>query len=257
MKTGKARSRIKSALREDKRKLAQEGKVGFLKWLKKHKINNTEENIKRLLTFFSSPSEFELHYQFEIGKLKLAKIQELQIEGGLILGKATDTKPKEDFSEVVKKTNIKEESLVIGENMDHFDYTLSPCCNPIPGDEVFGFITIKEGIKIHKTNCPNAVQLMSNYAYRIVKARWTSQQKIAFLAGLKITGIDEVGLVNNVTKVISNELNVNMRSISFDSNDGVFEGTVMVFVHDTKHLKELKDKLRQIDGVISVSRIDS
>ena len=255
--TGKARSKIKSALREDKRNLAKEGKIGFDKWLKKHKINNTEENIKRLLTFFSSPSVFELHYQFEIGKLKLSKIKELQIESGRILGKATDSKPKEDYSTILTKNKSKGESLVIGEEMDHFDYKLSPCCNPIPGDEVFGFITIKEGIKIHKTNCPNAVQLMSNFAYRIVKARWTSQQKIAFLASLKITGIDEVGLVNSVTMVISNELNVNMRSISFESHHGVFEGTISVFVHDTKHLTELKDKLCQIEGVINVSRIDS
>lgn len=255
--TGKARSRIKSALREDKRLLAKEGKIGFNKWLKKHKISNNEENIKRLLTFFSSPSSYELHYQFEIGKLKLSKIKDLQIESGQILGKSTEMRSREDFAGVLKRTNAKEESLVIGENMDHFDYKISPCCNPIPGEEVFGFITIKDGIKIHKTNCPNAVQLMSNFAYRIVKARWTSQQKIAFLAGLKITGIDEVGLVNNVTKVISNELNVNMRSISFDSQDGVFDGTIMVFVHDTKHLKELKAKLRQIEGVINVTRIDS
>lgn len=255
--TGKARTKIKSALREDKRKLAKEGKINFEKWLKKHKINNNEENIKRLLTFFSSPSPFELHYQFEIGKLKLSKIKDLQIESGKILGKSTETKPKEVISDIIKKTNTKDEMLVIGENMDHFDYKFSPCCNPIPGDEVFGFITIKEGIKIHKTNCPNAVQLMSNFAYRIVKARWTSQQKIAFLAGLKITGIDEVGLVNSVTKVISDELNVNMRSISFESNDGVFDGTIMVYVHDTKHLKELKSKMRQIPGVISVIRMDN
>lgn len=255
--TGKARTKIKSALREDKRLLAKEGKIGFEKWLRKHKITNKEENIKRLLSFFSQPSPFELYYQFEIGKLKLSRIKELQIEKGRILGKASDAKQKEDLKDLLSKTNTKEEMLVIGESMDHFDYKLSPCCNPIPGDEVFGFITIKEGIKIHKTNCPNAVQLMSNFAYRIVKARWTSHQQIAFLAGLKITGIDEVGLVNNVTKLISNELNVNMRSISFESNDGVFDGTIMVYVHDTKHLKELKTKLRQIDGVINVSRIDN
>lgn len=255
--TGKARTKIKSALREDKRVLAKEGKVSFEKWLRKHKITNKEENIKRLLSFFSQPSPFELYYQFEIGKLKLNRIKELQIEKGRILGKASDAKPKEDLKDLLSKTNTKEEMLVIGESMDHFDYKLSPCCNPIPGDEVFGFITIKDGIKIHKTNCPNAVQLMSNFAYRIVKARWTSHQKIAFLAGLKITGIDEVGLVNNVTKLISNELNVNMRSISFESDDGVFDGIIMVYVHDTKHLKELKTKLRQIDGVINVSRIDN
>jgi guanosine-3',5'-bis(diphosphate) 3'-pyrophosphohydrolase len=255
--TGKARTKIKSSLREDKRRLSREGKVGFEKWLKKHKIAKTEENVKRLLSFFSLPSPYELYYQFEIGKLKLSRIKNLQIEGGKILRKVTEHKPKEDIGEALKKNNVKEEMLVIGEGMDHFDYKISPCCSPIPGDEVFGFITIKEGIKIHKTNCPNAVQLMSNYAYRVVKARWTSQQKIAFLAGLKIIGIDEVGLVNNVTRVISNELNVNMRSISFDSNDGVFDGTIMVYVHDTRHLKELQLKLGQIEGVTNVIRIEN
>ena len=146
--------------------------------------------------------------------------------------------------------------LVIGEDMQKIDYKLSPCCNPIPGDDVFGFITINEGIKIHRTNCPNAIQLMSNYAYRIVKAKWTSQQMISFLAGIKIKGIDDVGIVNGITKIISSELNVNMRSISFDSEDGVFEGTIMVFVHDTHHLTELMKKLKKVKGVLTVTRID-
>ena len=176
---------------------------------------------------------------------------------GKIVGRVHDDGPKNELEEKLQQKGKSEEMLVIGESMDHFDYKISPCCNPIPGDEVFGFITIQEGIKIHKTNCPNAVQLMSNYAYRIVKARWTSQQQIAFLAGIKITGIDDVGLVNNITKLISGELNVNMRSISFDSDDGVFEGTIMVYVHDTKHLKQLISKMKQIDGVINVSRIDA
>jgi GTP pyrophosphokinase len=141
--------------------------------------------------------------------------------------------------------------------MDTFEYKLSPCCSPIPGDEVFGFITISDGIKIHKTNCPNAVQLMSNYAYRIVKARWTNQESIAFLAGIKVTGIDNVGIVNRITQIISSELNVNMRSISFDSLDGIFEGKIMVFVHDTNHLTQLCTKLKEIEGVIHVTRFDS
>lgn len=256
--TGKARTKIKSSLREDKRKIAKEGKINFEKWLKRHKINQSDENMKHLLGLYRLPSPYELHYQFEIGKLKLEKINELKLEGGKILRKYQDTPtPKEMLPTGFTKKSLKNEMLVIGENMDHFDYKMSPCCSPIPGDEVFGFITIKEGIKIHKTNCPNAVQLMSNYAYRIVKARWTSQQKIAFLAGIKITGIDDVGLVNNVTGVISRELNVNMRSISFESNDGVFDGTVMVYVHDTKHLNELQAKLGQIAGVINVTRIDN
>ena len=253
--TGKAKSKIKSALKEDKRRLASEGKVKFEKWLKKLKINNTESNIKELLTFYRLASLVELHYKFEISRLNLKRIEELKIEGGKILGKLQEVKPRNELQEKLQQHG-KEEMLVIGEEMDHFDYKISPCCNPIPGDEVFGFITIREGIKIHKTNCPNAVQLMSNYAYRIVKARWTSQQKIAFLAGIKITGIDDVGLVNNITKLISGQLNVNMRSISFDSHDGVFEGTIMVYVHDTKHLKKLMAKMKLVDGVINVGRIE-
>lgn len=253
--TGKAKSKIKSALKEDKRRLAKEGKAKFEKWLKKVGIYNTEANMKELLTFYRQPSLFELHYKFEIGRLNLKRVHELNVEKGKILGKLLDARPKNELQEKLQQHG-KEEMLVIGEEMDHFDYKVSPCCNPIPGDEVFGFITIREGIKIHKTNCPNAVQLMSNYAYRIVKARWTSQQKIAFLAGIKITGIDDVGLVNNITKLISGELNVNMRSISFDSNDGVFEGTIMVYVHDTKHLKKLIAKMKLIDGVINVGRIE-
>jgi GTP pyrophosphokinase len=158
---------------------------------------------------------------------------------------------------MVEAARGKSDMLVIGENLQKIDYKLSPCCTPIPGDDVFGFITINEGIKIHRVNCPNAIQLLSNYAYRVVKAKWTSQELISFLSGIKITGIDEVGIVNNITKIISNELNVNMRSISFDTNDGTFEGTVMVFVHDTNHLTELMKKLKKVNGVLSVNRIDS
>jgi guanosine-3',5'-bis(diphosphate) 3'-pyrophosphohydrolase len=147
--------------------------------------------------------------------------------------------------------------LVIGEDMDKIDYHLAMCCNPIPGDEVFGFVTVNEGIKIHKTNCPNAISLMSNYAYRIVKARWMNQQQLAFMAGIRVNGIDDVGIVNNITRIISNELNVNMRSISFDSQDGVFEGNIMVFVHDTNHLTSLMTNIKQVKGVTSVLRMDS
>jgi guanosine-3',5'-bis(diphosphate) 3'-pyrophosphohydrolase len=149
-----------------------------------------------------------------------------------------------------------EDALVIGDNLTKIVYKLSPCCNPIPGDDVFGFITINEGIKIHRVNCPNALQMMSNYAYRIVKARWTGQEQISFLAGIKVSGIDEVGLVNNITKIISNELSVNMRSLGFDTHDGIFEGTIMLFVHDANHLTDLMKKLKKVNGVLTVSRIN-
>jgi len=157
---------------------------------------------------------------------------------------------------MVKLARGSSEMLIIGENMDKMDYKLSSCCNPIPGDDVFGFITVNEGIKIHRTNCPSAMQLMSNFAYRIVKAKWTSQKEIAFLAGVRLTGIDEVGVVNNITRVISSQLKVNMRSISIDSNDGVFDGTIMLFVHNTDHLTTLMKQLEKVNGILTVHRID-
>ena len=145
---------------------------------------------------------------------------------------------------------------MIGDNMDNLEYKLSPCCNPIPGDDVFGFLTINDGIKIHRTNCPNAIQLMSKYAYRVIKTRWTKQHEIAFLTGIKITGIDDVGLVNKITNIITGQMNLNMRSLSFDSADGVFEGKIMVYVHDTAEMEDLIHRLTALDGIIDVSRFD-
>ncbi len=255
--TGKAKSKIKASLREDKKRLAELGEQKFVKWLKKNKINKTQHNLKELQTLFKQSSPLELYYKFEINRLPLKKAEQLKVIKGKIVGRETENKETSELKEKLKEHGKSEEMLVLGEDMDHFDYKFAPCCNPIPGDEVFGFITINEGIKIHKTNCPNAIQLMSNYAYRIVKARWTSQQKIAFLAGIKVTGIDDVGLVNNITRLISGELNVNMRSIRFDSEDGVFDGTIMVYVHDTRHLTQLISKLKSVEGVINVGRIES
>ena len=149
------------------------------------------------------------------------------------------------------------DTLLIGEDLQKLDYKLSNCCNPIPGDDVFGFVTVGDGIKIHRTNCPNAAKLMSNYGYRIVKAKWNSQKELAFLTGLHITGIDDVGLINKITKVISSDFKVNMRSITVDTDDGIFEGSIMVYVNNTKHLDNLINKLKEVVGVTSVSRFDS
>lgn len=147
--------------------------------------------------------------------------------------------------------------LLIGEDMDVIDYKLAKCCNPIPGDDVFGFVTVNEGIKIHRTSCPNSLELLSNYGYRVVKAKWTSQQKIAFLAGLKIIGTDRVGLINDISRIISNELKVNMRSMTIDTDNGIFEGNIMLYVHDTHHLDLLINKLEQVNGVVKVRRYEN
>ena len=137
------------------------------------------------------------------------------------------------------------------------EYKLSKCCTPIPGDEVFGFVTVNEGIKIHRANCPNATELLANHGNRVIKAKWTSQHEVAFLTGLKIIGTDRVGLINDVSKIISEELKVNMSSISFRTDNGIFTGEIMLYVNDTRHLDFLIKKLEKVEGVVTANRFDS
>jgi guanosine-3',5'-bis(diphosphate) 3'-pyrophosphohydrolase len=265
--TAKARSKVKSALKEEKRIVADEGKEILDKKLKSIKMALDGNVINNLIKHYKMNSPLDLYFGIGEGLIKLDNVQKIakgeqSSSWYKILRKRfgkSDAEQKEPatLENIVKEIRGKSDMLVIGEDMNSIDYKLAPCCNPIPGDEVFGFVTINEGIKIHKTNCPNAISLMSNYAYRIVKARWMNQQQIAFMAGIRVNGIDDVGIVNNITRIISNELNVNMRSISFESQDGVFEGTIMVFVHDTNHLTELLGKIKEVKGVTSVHRIDS
>lgn len=257
--TARAKSKIKDALKESRRKIAEDGRDMLERKFNHLKIDFTIPNINEITNYFKLPSSQELFYRIAVGNIDLKHLKDFRQEKGKIMHKSGSLNKNEhpkSLEQMVTAARGKSDMLVIGENLQKIDYKLSPCCNPISGDDVFGFLTINEGIKIHRVNCPNALQLLSNYAYRVVKAKWTSQELISFLAGMKITGIDEVGLVNNITKIISNELNVNMRSISFDTNDGTFEGTVMVFVHDTNHLTELMQKLKKVNGVFSVTRID-
>lgn len=260
--TAKARAAIKQTLKDDKKRIATEGKEILEKKLKQLKIENSEANLMLLASHFKVLSPLDLYFYIASKKIDPSHINSLEV----IAGKIKLPKPahvqklgaNEDINEAVKKTLQKNaELLIMGESADKIDYKFAPCCNPIPGDDVFGFLTINEGIKIHRTNCPNAVQLMSKYAYRIIKTRWTKQHEIAFLTGIKLTGLDDVGLVNKITNIITGQMNLNMRSLSFDSVDGVFEGKIMVYVHDTEELEELNSRLTALDGILEVSRFDS
>jgi GTP pyrophosphokinase len=134
---------------------------------------------------------------------------------------------------------------------------MGKCCNPLPGDQVFGFITINEGVKIHRNSCPNAEHLMSKMAYRLVKAKWKNEELKERLAAIKLFGIDSIGIVNRLTEIISNQQNVNMKFISFETNDGLFEGRIKVLVYDTQHLEQLMAKFEQVEGVQRVERWDT
>ncbi len=255
--TAKAKSKIKSALKEEKKSVAEEGKEILERKFRHLKLQFNNDNINELLAYYKIPTSLELFYRIAKGVLDIQDLKEFVDEKGMIKARTPQRIEPQSLEQIVKNVRGSSDMLVIGENLEKIDYKLSPCCNPIPGDDVFGFITINEGIKIHRINCPNAMQLMSNYAYRIVKARWTNQQQIAFLAGIKVTGIDQVGVVSKISKVISSELKVNMRSFNIESNDGIFEGTIMLFVHDTHHLTKLIQKLKGVQGILTVSRIDT
>jgi GTP pyrophosphokinase len=256
--TAKAKTKIKEFLKDERKDLAKTGKVIFDKKLKSLKVLATEANVHKICHFYKVPTSLDLYYQIAINNIELKNLKDI-VSVDPSLGTTSIVLPKTEnsrsFDEVVKEVRGKNDLLILDEKLQKLDYQISECCNPIKGDDVFGFLTDDKKILIHRTNCPNAIQLMSNFAYRIVKAKWTNSEKISFLAGIKITGTDDVGIVNNITNVISSEYNVNMRSISFETNDGIFEGTIMVFVQDTNHLTELIKKLKKVLGVVKVFRI--
>jgi GTP diphosphokinase / guanosine-3',5'-bis(diphosphate) 3'-diphosphatase len=254
--TAKAKSKIKNALKEQRKKVAEEGRELLERKFYKSKIDFTLQNVNDFCNFLKLPSSQELFYRVAVGNVDVKEIKEFAKFKESPEKSLPRKKENKRIEQLVTSARGSSDLLVIGDDMQKLDYKLSPCCNPIPGDDVFGFITVNEGIKIHRVNCPNAIKLLSNYAYRVVKAKWMNEHLISFLAGLKIIGTDELGIVNHITKVISNENNINMRSISFDTDDGVFEGTVMVYVHDTKHLNHLIENLKKVKGVTNVMRID-
>ncbi len=254
--TARAKSKIKNALKEQRKKVAEEGKEILEKKFYKAKIDFTLQNVNDFCKFLHLPNSLELFYRAAVGNVDAKEIKDFikhKEHPEKTVPRKSDSKKIEQLVSSARGTS---DMLVIGDDLQKLDYKLSSCCNPIPGDDVFGFISVGEGIKIHRVNCPNAVKLLSNYAYRVVKAKWMNEHLISFLAGIKIIGTDELGIVNNITKVISNENNINMRSISFDTDDGIFEGTIMIYVHDTKHLSHLMEKLKKVKGVNNVIRID-
>lgn len=259
--TAKARSVIKQTLKDEKKTIAEQGKDILDKKLKSLKIENSEANLLLLMNYFKAISPLDLYYNIATKKIDIAVLNSFEIIAGKIkLPRPAGAKDidSQNIDEAVKQTLQKNaELLIMGENADKIDYKFASCCNPIPGDDVFGFITINEGIKIHRTNCPNAVQMMGKYAYRVVKTRWTKQHEIAFLTGIKLTGLDDVGLVNKITNIITGQMNLNMRSISFESSDGVFEGRIMIYVHDTAELEDLIERLTSLDGILEASRFET
>ncbi len=264
VKTGKAKSRIKYYLKEEKRKIADEGKAALKRKLKNLSIELHDHNAMVIMNYLNYDSHTDMYYDMAQQSFDFKILKTFENKNGHLVApkksKAPKTEKKKEKEEkqLKKKLSSKEFELVLfgSESSDKIHYTLANCCKPIQGDDVFGFVTTGEGMKIHTNNCPNAASLLAQYSHRVVKAKWANNKDISFLTTIRITGIDDVGIINSITNIISGQLKINMRSMSIDSSEGLFEGRIKVFVKEKKELKKLIEKIEKVSGVHKVSRID-
>ncbi|KIQ17298.1 MULTISPECIES: RelA/SpoT family protein [Flavobacterium] len=258
--TSRAKNKIKNVLNENTKKIAEEGKELLTRKLKHLKITISEQVINELVNFFKLKTSLDLFYRVGIGAIENQQLKDYAAQkGNTIINffknkikRNKDTTAAEDIHKPVISSNY--DMLVFGTEHDKLDYKLSQCCNPIPGDDVFGFVTINEGIKVHKKDCPNAIGMQSNYAYRIMSAKWIDSSQEEFKAIINITGMDVLGLTNQLTKVISNNMSVNIQSISLSTDAGIFHGQIAVIVKNNTILKKMINAIKKVDGVDKVTR---
>ncbi len=258
--TARARSKIKTALKEEKKEIAEEGKEILRRKLRQLKMTLSERLVNQLVAYFKLKTSLDLFYRVGIGTIdnQMLKAFAASKNNALIdFLKNKIRKPSSPQGDVNKEEiTAKYDLLVFGKEENKFEYKYANCCNPIPGDDVFGFITVGESkIKVHKKDCPNAIALQSNYSYRIRSAKWIDSTQQEFTVVIQLTGIDNLGLVNDVTQVISSNMHVNMKKIGFDTNDGIFSGKITLVVKNKNILKKLMENLKKINGIDKVSRI--
>ncbi|MFH0894146.1 MAG: bifunctional (p)ppGpp synthetase/guanosine-3',5'-bis(diphosphate) 3'-pyrophosphohydrolase [Bacteroidota bacterium] len=263
--TAKAKTQIKQALKEEKKAQVEIGKKQLDKKLTYLKVEITQGTLNKLTRHFGLPNLFELYYKVAKGEITIRHLKEFSQENergrwykylrrSIVKSKITQeiTSPIE---KLFTKFSGKPQQTIGSDDLENIQYTIAACCNPIPGDDVFGFITDKDKVTVHRTNCEQAIQMMSKFGNKIVKAKWTSKETLSFMTGIKVTGIDQVGMLNQITKIISSEHNINIRSLNIESNEGTFVGMMTVFVNDTNILNDLILNLKKVKGVISVTRL--
>jgi GTP pyrophosphokinase len=256
--TSKAKGRIRDALKEEKRKIADEGKYAVQRKLEGMGAAFNQHNIEEVWSYYKLSSALDLFYQVAIKNIDLKELKDFKVFGD-----------KLEYPRPVKIHEIKTEGIphilnkkdaeliIFGESSDKIVYNLANCCKPIPGDDVFGFVTTGKGLTIHRTNCPNAAKLMANFGHRVVKTKWAKNKEISFLTGLKIVGLDDVGVVNKITNLISGELKINISALTIEANEGIFHGNIKLFVHDKEELEELVTRLKNLKGIEKVDRYDT
>ena len=252
--TTKAKNSIKGYLKLERKKIVSQGKTTLGRAMKKYGIKRSKQNFQILSTFYGVSIVDDMFYKIGIEDIHLNRLSRLKVQDGQITSKPR-LKKVTTLDKIVAQTKGKKSDFVLGKQTS-VNYALATCCHPIPGDDVVGFVTNKGDMEIHRVSCDNTVKLLSNYGYRAVKAKWDSNETLSFLSGMKINGFDRKGIVNEITKIISNDMLVNIRSINFSTENGLFEGNITVYVNDTNHLKSVKEKIRAIKGITSVVRLE-
>ncbi len=262
--TGRARSKIKSFLRQEEKEIIEEGKEILRRKLRHLKLKDNEKTIGQLQKFFKLKTSKDLFYKIGTGEIGNKELKSyVQAKNNFFLkifktpwGKNKQLQPNETETKQIRgPEDVNYDMIVFGQDDQRLDYTLANCCNPLPGDDIFGFVTINEGIKVHKKTCPNAIFLQSRYAHRIIPARWTDSTKQSFKVKLKITGADRHGIVADITRLVSVDLGFHLVHVEFDYNSGYFEGMIIVDLQNTGQLKELMLRIKEIEGVQKIEKI--
>lgn len=257
--TAKAKNKIKDALKEEKRKVAEEGKYTVQRKLENMGASMSQHNIEVLTNYYKQPSSLDLFYAVAVKNIDLKEIKEFHQSGDRLEApkpvKPVIQESKHEGQSTIPKKDA--ELIIFGESSDRIVYNLANCCKPIPGDDVFGFVTTGKGLTIHRTNCKNAARLLSNYGHRVVKTKWAKNKEISFLTGLKIVGLDDVGVIHKITNLISGEMKININAMTIEAKDGLFFGNVRIYVHDKEELEELVDHLKKLPGIETVDRYDT
>ncbi len=256
--TARARAKIRSSLREEKKQIANEGKEILRRKLKSQKVTLNEDVVNKMVVHFKLQTSLDLFYRVGLGAIDNQKIKEFASSyNNAFISFFKNKIRRKAIPENIDREEItsKYDLLVFGKEEEKLGYKLSKCCNPIPGDEVFGFLSVNEGIKVHKKNCPNAISLQSNYAYRIIPAKWIDSSQEEFTSEIKLSGIDNLGLLNEITEIISDNMHVNMKNLNFSTDGGTFTGTISLVVKNQSILKKLIQNLKRINGIEKVIRL--
>ena len=256
--TAKAKSKIKDSLKEEKRRIADEGKYMVQRKIENFGAAFNQHNVDILTAYYKLASPLDLYYQVSVKSIDLKELKDFNVLGDRLEPpkpiKVIPEAKQESASALSKKDA---ELIIFGESSDRIVYNLAACCKPIPGDDVFGFVTTGKGLTIHRTNCPNAAKLMANYGHRVVKTKWAKNKEISFLTGLKIIGLDDVGVIHKITNLISGELKININAMTIEAKEGLFHGNIKVYVHDKEELEHLANSLKKLPGIENVDRYDT